>query len=85
MAKLAGLPDKVLRRARQVLTELEAGDGVRSTAPREEPEQVSLGSIGEGEVLDALRRCQPDTLTPIEALGLLYELKRRLEQGDGHG
>ena len=85
VAKLAGLPDKVLRRARQVLTELEAGDGVRSTAPREEPEQVSLGSIGEGEVLDALRRCQPDTLTPIEALGLLYELKRRLEQGDGHG
>ena len=36
-------------------------------------------------MLDALRRCQPDTLTPIEAMGLLYELKRKLRQGDGHG
>ena len=33
---------------------------------------------GEGEVLDALRRCQPETLTPIEAMTLLYELKQKL-------
>ena len=83
VAKLAGLPDKVLQRARQVLEELEAEHGVRYAAPRREAEQVSLGSLSEGEVLDALRRCQPDTLTPIEAMGLLYELKRKLE--DGHG
>ena len=31
-----------------------------------------------GVELEALRRCQPDTLTPIEALGLLYELKQKL-------
>ena len=83
VAKLAGLPDRVVQRARQVLEELERG--VQYTAPRKEAEQVSLGSIGEGEVLDALRRCQPDTLTPIEAMSLLYELKRKLKQGDGHG
>jgi DNA mismatch repair protein MutS len=34
--------------------------------------------MGEGEVLDALRRCQPDTLTPIEAMQLIYELKQKL-------
>ena len=78
MAKLAGLPDKVLQRARQVLEELEREHGVRYTAPRRQTEQVSLGAIGEGEVLDALRRCQPDTLTPIEAMSLLYELKQKL-------
>ena len=33
-----------------------------------------------GEVLDAIRRCQPDTLTPIEAMGLLYELKQKLSK-----
>ena len=49
------------------------------TAPRREADQVSLDSLGEGEVLDALRRCQPDTLTPIEAMGLLYELKKKLQ------
>ena len=78
VAKLAGLPDKVLQRARQVLEELEAEGGVEYTAPRREAEQVSLGSISEEEVLDALRRCQPDTLTPIEAMSLLYELKQKL-------
>ena len=78
VAKLAGLPDKVVRRAREVLRELESGNGVQYVAARREPEQVSLAAIGEGEVLDALRRCQPDTLTPIEAMGLLYELKQKL-------
>ena len=85
VARLAGLPEKVLQRARQVLEELEREHGVQYTAPRKEAEQVSLDAMSEGEVLDALRRCQPDTLTPIEAMGLLYELKRKLQRGDGHG
>ena len=78
VAKLAGLPDSVLQRARQVLEELENGHGAQHAAPRRTADQVSFSAIDEGEVLDALRRCQPDTLTPIEAMGLLYELKRTL-------
>ena len=78
VARLAGLPEKVVRRAKQVLKELEDGNGVQYTAPRQESDQVSLGSIGEAEVLDAIKRCQPDTLTPIEAMSLLYELKKKL-------
>ena len=78
VAKLAGLPDRVLQRARQVLEELETEHGVSYSAPRRETQQVSLAALGEGEVLDALRRCQPDTLTPIEAMGLLYEWKQKL-------
>ena len=39
---------------------------------------MSLTAIGEGEVLAALRRCQPDTLTPIEAMSLIYEWKQKL-------
>ena len=79
VAKLAGLPDKVVQRAKTVLKELEEENGVQYTAPRRETDQVSLDAIGEGEVLDALRRCQPDTLTPIEAMSLLYELKQKLQ------
>ena len=79
VAKLAGLPDKVVQRAKAVLAELENENGVQYVAARKEAEQVSLDAIGEGEVLDALRRCQPDTLTPIEAVGLLYELKQKLK------
>ena len=38
----------------------------------------SLDALGEAEVIDRLRRVQPDTLTPIEAMSLLYELKQML-------
>ena len=33
----------------------------------------------EGEVLDAIRRCQVETLTPLEAMNLLYEWKQKLQ------
>ena len=79
VAKLAGLPDKVVQRAKKILKELETENGVQYTAPRKETEQVSLDAIGEGEVLDAIRRCQVETLTPIEAMTLLYELKQKLK------
>ncbi len=79
VARLAGLPESVIRRAGAVLRQLEAENASAQTpAPRPEQDQMSLASLGEGEVLEALRRCQPDTLTPIEALGLLYELKQKL-------
>ncbi len=80
VAKLAGLPDKVVQRAKVILKELEEENGVQYVPARKESDQVSLDAIGEGEVLDALRRCQPDTLTPIEAMSLLYELKKKLER-----
>lgn len=79
VAKLAGLPKKVLVRAREILSEMEKKNGVRYVAPRKEEKQISLTAIGEGEVLDALRRCQPDTMTPREALDLLYQLKKKLK------
>ena len=78
VAKLAGLPDKVVQRAKKILKELEAENGVQYVAARKEEDQVSLTAMGEGEVLDALRRCQPDTLTPIEAMSLIYEWKQKL-------
>jgi DNA mismatch repair protein MutS len=80
VAKLAGLPRRVLTRAREVLRELEAENGVQYVAPRKEEKQVSLAAMGEGEVLSALRRCQPDTMTPMEAMQFLYQLKQKLPE-----
>ena len=79
VAKLAGLPDKVVQRARTILQELEAESGVPYVPARREADQVSLGSLAEGEVLDAIRRCQVETLTPLEAMNLLYEWKQKLQ------
>ena len=80
VAKLAGLPDMVVKKARAILKDLENQSGCTPpllAAPQEE--QVSMEAIREAEVVDRLRRAQPDTLTPIEAMGLLYELKQKLQ------
>lgn len=77
VATLAGLPREVVNRAKAILAELEKGRGYEAP-PRREEEQVSMTALGEGEALDALRRAQVDTMTPLEAMQLLYELKRKL-------
>ena len=81
VARLAGLPDSVVSRARKILKQLEEESG-RPAAPVLMPEsdQVSLTALGEAEAVDALRRAQVDTLSPIEALNLLYEIKKKLDE-----
>ena len=77
VAKLAGLPETVLKRAREILRELESQSAQpRPTPPQED--QVSLEAIAETAVADILRRTQVDALSPLEALNLLYELKAKL-------
>ena len=80
VARLAGLPEHTVRRARAILKELEAGGGSAAPAPlAAEPEsQLSMESLREAEVIERLRRTSPDALTPIEAMQLLYELKEKL-------
>ena len=77
VAKLAGLPDSVLKRARAILEELESQSG--RPAPVAAPDdQLSLTAMAESEVAELLRRTQVDSLSPLEALNLLYDLKKRL-------
>ncbi len=80
VAQLAGLPESVVSRAREILRELESG-GVQMAAPAvpsAQDAQVSLTDIAESEVAAALRSTQVDALSPREALNLLYELKEKL-------
>lgn len=79
VAKLAGVPDKVVRRAKEILEELER-EGGRAPAPAGPglQEQLSLTEMGAAEVAERLRRTAVETLTPIEAMNLLYELKQKV-------
>ena len=81
VAKLAGVPDRVVRRAREILEELEAGvpQPAAGTQPSVE-EQISLGDLGGQTVLKKLRMTDVNVLSPIEALNLLAELKQDLAQ-----
>ena len=80
VAQLAGVPEPVLKRARKILAELEAGGApapaAASPAPAED--QVSLLDMGAAKVADRLRQADVNVLTPIEALNLIYELKQLL-------
>ena len=78
VAKLAGLPETVLKRAREILRELESQSAQPRLAPPQE-DQMSLEAIAEAAVADILRRTQVDALSPLEALNLLYELKAKLQ------
>ncbi|MBE6989761.1 MAG: DNA mismatch repair protein MutS [Ruminococcaceae bacterium] len=78
VAQLAGLPQQVVSRARKILRQLEEEAG-RPAAPGQQPDdQVSFAAMAESEAVEALRRCQVDTLSPLEALNFLYELKQNL-------
>ncbi|MCR9258502.1 MAG: DNA mismatch repair protein MutS [Pseudomonadaceae bacterium] len=83
VAKLAGVPRSVLQRAREKLSSLEQGSG--------NPLQPDLFTVSDAaaaplttqpgsEVLDHLDRLDVDSLSPREALMLLYELKSELNQ-----
>ena len=80
VAKLAGVPERVVQRARQILEELEAGGPPRAPAASESAgeEQVSLLDMGAGRIAERLRQVDVNTLTPIEAMNLLFELKQML-------
>ena len=79
VAKLAGVPEPVLRRARKILEELEAGVPAAPAPAAVQPEeQVSLLDMGSAQVSARLRDVDVNVLTPIEAMNLLYELKQML-------
>ena len=80
VAKLAGVPGRVVDRAREILGELEQQGWVpaRSPAQASEQDQVSLGDMAGASVLEQLRGVSVETLTPIEAMNLLYQLKSQL-------
>ncbi len=79
VSKLAGVPDWIIRRARQVLGQLEEGKEVspakKKHAAAAEGPQISFEAVIPSEVEAALRQVDVNTLTPIEALNKLYELK----------
>ena len=84
VASLAGLPDAVVHRAKDVLAQLESGERTGSTknliddlplfsaepAPPAKPQKDA-----ESELIKALEKISPDDLSPRDALQVLYDLR----------
>ena len=80
VAKLAGLPNAVVSRAREILAELEEQGGVQRVIIDKEPEdQMSMLDLRSNQVCAALSALSVETLTPIEAMNELYKLKKMLD------
>jgi DNA mismatch repair protein MutS len=88
VARLAGLPDAVIERARDVLHQLESGE--RQTAAQRQSliDDLPLFRVApapapapkaESQVEKRLTEISPDELSPREALAALYELKSLLQ------
>ena len=77
VAKLAGLPEAVIQKAKGYLKELEADGVPRPSLDFEEEDQISLGDLAAEELRRTLRDLDLNTLTPIEAMNLLFELQRK--------
>ncbi len=85
VAKLAGLPNEVVMRAREVLAEHESAERrlsehltPGSSAQPERPTQLTIFTPISQPVLEKLREVDLNRLTPLEALNLLAELKKEI-------
>jgi len=97
VAALAGVPQKVVERAHEILKNIEKGEFDHFGKPRiaasarqhnqkrsgpaaNHPNQLSLFTPGNDAVREKLETIKPDTLAPLEALNLVYELKKLSEE-----
>ena len=82
VASLANLPKKLIRRAEDILNVYEKSAGKKETFTQttlflEEPQEEKTSIIEE-----KIKEIDPFKITPIDALNILYELKREVEEKD---
>jgi DNA mismatch repair protein MutS len=93
VARLAGVPKQVVERAKKILASLETGNGLLAkkdrTSPEPEPQVPSeeslaqlsfFGKGGTHPVLEELKELDLNELTPLEALNLLGEWKKKIQE-----
>ncbi len=95
VAKLAGVPDSVIARAKEIVEELSANDitevarnisvDTGSKNKKEKLDEVDLtqmslfDTVRDDDIIEELRNVDVGNLTPIEALNKLYELQNKVK------
>jgi DNA mismatch repair protein MutS len=84
VASLAGVPKKVVSRAGELLDELVRADTGTGQKVKRYTQMllVDHGERRSDQLADEIRAIDPDTLTPRNALSLLYELKKKATDGE---
>ncbi len=83
VAKLAGIPNEVIRRAKEVLASVEKTAKAISTsdkAPEEKDDSlISMDDFIGEQVIEELKAVDINTLSPYEAMSFLFNLQKRLK------
>ena len=85
VAKLAGLPNEVIKRAKEVLAGVEATARALQSAPGEEQrpneqnDNISFEDCMREQVVEELKKVDLNTLSPYEAMSCLFDLQKRLK------
>ena len=88
VARLAGVPSAVVKRARVILKALESEEPVNTkkhnfiTTEQDEPAQMSFVSSAGDEIIEELKALDVNTLTPIEAMTELFKLANKAKLGE---
>ncbi len=86
VAKLAGVPDAVIKRAKDILKSFENGEEVQAkTRSRAKDEVEDTGQIGFGgmeaqKLVDEIKKIDANTLSPIEALNILFQISQKAKE-----
>ena len=84
VAKLAGVPNEVVKRAREILHDIENGSHIsvgRNVEKRNDEPDLFAGFVSSvnDDIAEKIRAAEINTMTPIEAMNLLFELKKMLK------
>ena len=79
VAKLAGVPDTIITKAKTYLRELESGAAQPAAPahPAQDDAQMTLGDAAGDVIAEQLRAIDLNTITPLEAMRLLFELQQK--------
>jgi len=87
VARLAGVPQPVIDRAKEILSELDAADINKSGKTRRVKKQVegqldffeaAVKASANDEIVEEIKKIDISRLTPIDAMNILYELQRKI-------
>lgn len=83
VAKLAGLPSEVIKRAKQILATVEQTSRTLKTSDANYSEEtenlITFEEITEKSVIEDIKKVDINSMTPVEAMNLLFELNNRLK------
>ncbi|MBE6577887.1 MAG: DNA mismatch repair protein MutS [Ruminococcaceae bacterium] len=83
VAKLAGLPNEVIKRAKEVLASVEKTAKALSTTDKEDSAVddtlITLDDFVNDQVIEELKAVDINMLSPYEAMSFLFDLKKRLK------